>query len=62
MIVRDGKPRCEATTRYVPGPYGLTPATCHQHVGLRWVEGHAYCTAPGHEANVRGKVRRLVPA
>ncbi len=56
---RQGTPRCEAQTswRYLDDGR-REPAYCHQWRGLRQVDGHRYCPAPGHRERVIAQARR----
>lgn len=59
-------PRCEAQTGWRYTDYAEpAPLTCHQWRGLRAFTApdgsvHKYCAAPGHESQVRAKVRRMI--
>ena len=63
---RGPEPRCEAVTGHRRSDFaGFEPVTCRQSRGLRSylaADGsrHRYCAAPGHEADVRARVRRNV--
>lgn len=55
---RAGTERCEAITGVRRMDYGFEPLQCHQRRGLRLVDGHAYCAAPGHRERVIAQARR----
>lgn len=52
--------RCEARSAWRGTEYGFEPVRCHAVRGLREVDGHAYCPAPGHREQVIAQARRLV--
>lgn len=56
---RSGTSRCEAKTGWRYTDYGQEPVQCHQRRGLRLVDGHAYCAAPGHRERVIAQARRM---
>lgn len=55
---RQGTARCEAQTGWRHTDYRQEPLQCHATRGLREVDGHKYCAAPGHREQVVAKARR----